>query len=317
MHAMPADQTMRGPLMLAWAWTAALSALDIGWVIALGYSVPGKPLFASVGAGVLLLCVSAIYRYARPDPIISILAEAGAFLVLFTMALATSSYLAFTLNFPLRDEAFAAMDRAVHFDFIAHIAFVAAHPTFAKIINLCYLSSLPQIVVVVLALGATRRHARLRTYLALFALTASSVILVSGLFPSLGTYPFYNVPDDLLPAFTDPRMGLDHVPHILAMRDGSMQRIPLDDMRGLVAFPSFHTALAVITIWALMDIRWLALPAFVLNGLLILGTPTNGSHYLADVIAGAFIAFGALALLTGRRQMAQSPTPAGLAQQPI
>ncbi len=306
----------RNIMAIAWGWTAALGALDAAWMARIGVTAPATQLLLDLFYAALLLGVWAVYRFARPAPILAEIAQAAAFLILFTLAIAIASYLSFTLRRPFRDDAFAAFDAALRFETLGHLAFLVAHPTFARVINLCYLSSMAQIVVVVLALGATQRFDRLRAYLALFALTASAVILASALWPTLGTYPYFHVPDALLPAFVNPRMGWEHVPHILALRDGTMTRIPLDDMRGLVAFPSFHTALAVITMWALFDNRWLAAPILAVNALLILATPSNGSHYLADVIAGAAIAFVALALVTGLERSprlapygAPSPSP--------
>jgi hypothetical protein len=180
-----------------------------------------------------------------------------------------------------------------------HMAFVADRRWLANLLFLTYQTSMMQVALVVVALALTGQTPRLRIYLALFAATATTTIIISAMFPTVGTYEFYSVPDWLLPHFPDPRAGWDQVAPIKALRAGTMRVIPLDDIHGLVSFPSFHTALAIITTWALMRTRFAAQLAFALNLPLILATPTNGSHYLCDILGGAVIAFAALAVFSG------------------
>jgi membrane-associated phospholipid phosphatase len=62
---------------------------------------------------------------------------------------------------------------------------------------------------------------------------------------------------------------------------------------GLISFPSFHTAGALLFVWAAWPIRilrWLLVP---LNILLIVAAVPVGGHYLVDIIGG--VAIGALA----------------------
>ena len=42
-----------------------------------------------------------------------------------------------------------------------------------------------------------------------------------------------------------------HVPTLEALRAGTFRSIPLDNLEGLITFPSFHTAGAIMFIWAL------------------------------------------------------------------
>ena len=59
--------------------------------------------------------------------------------------------------------------------------------------------------------------------------------------------------------------------------------------QGLVSMPSFHTALAVLFTYSLRRIGWLFSIAVPLNVVMILSTPTQGGHYLADVVAGLLL----------------------------
>ena len=74
-----------------------------------------------------------------------------------------------------------------------------------------------------------------------------------------------------------------------ALRNGEMTRISLTQVNGLITFPSFHAALAIILIYASRGVKVL-FPAFlVLNLLMLAATPTVGGHYFIDIIAGACV----------------------------
>lgn len=297
---------MRLAMRCAWALAAAIAVADCLWVPAAGFRVPAMPL---VRIAVILGALGAlwwIYVRLRPEPIVAALAEAAAFLIFFTLVLEIFCYLCITLDRPLYDAAFAAVDRALGFDFQAHLAYLVRRPRLARLLELCYDTSMLQTAIVVVALAITARIARLRAFLALFAFTATAVIGIAAIFPSLGPYPYYGIPDRLLPAFTDPRAGWDSVPQVLALRAGTMRVLPLTDLRGLVAFPSFHTALAFITVWALLPLRRIVVPLFAVNAALIAGAPSNGDHYLCDLLAGALLAMIAIAVVR-RRGLAREP----------
>jgi membrane-associated phospholipid phosphatase len=61
----------------------------------------------------------------------------------------------------------------------------------------------------------------------------------------------------------------------------------------LIAFPSFHVIMAVLSAVALWSVRRARIPAAVLCGLIVCSTVATGWHYVVDVLAG--IVFAALA----------------------
>jgi membrane-associated phospholipid phosphatase len=75
------------------------------------------------------------------------------------------------------------------------------------------------------------------------------------------------------------------------LRDGTLRTISLDNSsEGLVVFPSFHTTLAVLCIFAARPLRILKIPLLALNLLIILSSPAEGAHYFVDIIAGILLA---------------------------
>jgi membrane-associated phospholipid phosphatase len=92
------------------------------------------------------------------------------------------------------------------------------------------------------------------------------------------------------------------------LRNGTLRTINLgDSSQGLVVFPSFHTTLAVLCIFAARPLRILKVPLLALNLLIILSAPFEGAHYFIDIIAGIILAALTISLpgyiLSGMRRL--------------
>ncbi len=74
------------------------------------------------------------------------------------------------------------------------------------------------------------------------------------------------------------------------MRTHAFASIPLDDISGIIAFPSYHAACAVLLTYFLRGIPVLFPAAVVFNLLMVLATPIIGGHYATDVLAGLAVA---------------------------
>ncbi len=72
---------------------------------------------------------------------------------------------------------------------------------------------------------------------------------------------------------------------------------------GMIAFPSFHVAWAVLTTYAALPVRRLFWAVAALNVLVVASTVLLGWHYLVDVPAGLLL--GALSLYAGERTHAR------------
>jgi hypothetical protein len=95
---MPPTLTTRAALNGAWILTGGLYGLDAAWLWFSGMSITTGGLFVALGGGGALLALSQFYTRARPDQKLAGLAEAAAFLMLFTLPLATASYLATAIS---------------------------------------------------------------------------------------------------------------------------------------------------------------------------------------------------------------------------
>jgi membrane-associated phospholipid phosphatase len=82
----------------------------------------------------------------------------------------------------------------------------------------------------------------------------------------------------------------DHVRHLLLLREGKLRVPEIGQLTGIVTFPSFHAAAAMLYLWALWAISWMRAIAVICNVLLLLSTPIDGGHYFIDVVAGVCLA---------------------------
>ena len=58
-------------------------------------------------------------------------------------------------------------------------------------------------------------------------------------------------------------------------------------LAGVATFPSFHTALALMTAAAWRDVPRIRVAMFAWQGLVIISTIPIGGHFVVDLIAGA------------------------------
>nr|WP_208101989.1 phosphatase PAP2 family protein [Burkholderia sp. D-99] len=86
------------------------------------------------------------------------------------------------------------------------------------------------------------------------------------------------------------------------LHSGQLRQFCLPESQGLVSLPSFHVMLALLLAYVVRHVRHVFLASVVLHVVMIVSTPTQGGHYLADVIAG--IVFGVLSIAVVRRRTA-------------
>jgi membrane-associated phospholipid phosphatase len=285
------------PSAALWACLGLVAIADVVAMAAGGFRLVGYGALwiTAVSAGAWSL--GYFYSTARPDERLAALAFAAAYLILFTFSAGTLSYVGTSLNRPLLDSAFAHADAALGLDWMATLVFTDSRPVFGKILRFAYQSSLMQIVAVVIFLSVSGQLIRLRGFLALFTASGLVTIVASIFFPAAGAFVFHNPPAELRDVVGHDA-GIWHIVHFEALRSGAMRAIDPSAIEGLITFPSFHTALAVITTWAFWRTRYLALPVLVLNVVVVASTVPVGGHYFVDIAAGAFIAATCVVAMT-------------------
>ena len=299
------------PSVTLWTALAVIAAADIVLMAVAGFHPAGTAWFAILAVSVAAAGLGYLYSTVRRDERLSALAFAAAYLITYTLAGATLSYLGTSLGLPLLDAHLAHVDAALGFDWLATLQFVDQRPLLGALLRFSYASSMGQVVLALIVLAATRQFVRLSDFLALFTITSLATVLLSSLLPAAGAFVHYDPPSALRDV-VGADAGIWHLKHFTALRSGAMHTIDAAAIEGLVTFPSFHTALAVVTAWAFWRTRYLASAAIGLNAVVIASTVPVGGHYLIDVLAGGAIAVAAIVAISHRRAAARADawTPA-------
>jgi len=223
------------------------------------------------------------------------LARIAAFTVCLGVAAGTYMYLAASAALPLQDARLASVDQALGFDWLGFVGSANSNPAISWALVTAYHSALPQMLALYLLLCFGRYERRLAEFQALLSVTSVAVGALMLLVPAAGACAHFRPPRELFDGFSSDA-GMWHYEMFLRLRAGTE---PLDFMKmeGLVTFPSFHTVLAIVTAYAFRGFRFLALPAVIVNGFVIVSTLPEGGHHLVDVIAGAMIAVAGIALV--------------------
>jgi membrane-associated phospholipid phosphatase len=203
------------------------------------------------------------------------------------------TYAASAVALPYRDAEFSAIDHWLGFDRASYIAAIDSVPGLGTILDLSYVSIQPQTALVPLALLLTRQMPRLQGFVLSLGVSLLITNLVAVFLPAVDAAIYI----DLAPrgaAALAPGV-YTHVHTLEALRSGTMSVVRLDDLEGLITFPSFHTTNAILFVWALWTVRYLRIPVLVLNVLMVASTPTAGSHYFIDVVGGTVVAILAIA----------------------
>ena len=260
-----------------WLGLVVLLAADILLARYVGFRLTASADVLALAAMPLCLATGSRIYSARSAAIASTLYET-ALLVAYAPLAGSLCYLVAALAFPLIDGRLSALDLALGFDWVHWFNFVAAHRWFDIALQVLYETSGIQMVGVLLWLGFRGHSRRLREMIALLVWTSLAMIVLSGLLPAESAWNYYGV-------------GVErayHFEHFSSLRAGTLRELPLYGMTGIITFPSFHTAVAIITVWVVRGLGgfW---PLLALNIGVLLSVPTAGGHYLTDMIAGAFV----------------------------
>jgi membrane-associated phospholipid phosphatase len=206
-----------------------------------------------------------------------------------TALVVISTYLAALPALPLADEHLARLDRTIGFDWIGFVRAVDAWPWLAQGLGLAYKSIAFQLIGIPLLLAALGQPARAYRFVTSYALVGLSASLVSIWFPAVGAFPFYDVAPEHLDNINI-HFGYFFLDQFDAVRNNPQFIFSLNDVAGIVTFPSVHAAVAALCVWGAWSVRYLRYQMLLLNVGMAISAVSHGSHYLVDVPAGIFLA---------------------------
>ncbi|WP_254606455.1 phosphatase PAP2 family protein [Sphingomonas bacterium] len=209
------------------------------------------------------------------------------------------------------DPTLERIDAGLHFHWLDWYLAVAAHPVLQVAGQLAYQSIYVSPAILLGWFAWHRRRADGRAFLAVVWLAAFLTIALFVAMPAEG--PFARLWHGPVPYMPDSALWQPEL--IPALRHHAIHSIDLGQLRGLVSAPSFHTAAAVLyiaTAWPIRQLRW---PLLTLNALMLLSTPVEGTHYLADMLLGALVSAVALTGIAALRAFREASVTRSIAEQ--
>lgn len=280
--------------------TLALWALCAVMVIMRGVSLD-VARYALAGGGATLLYMAGIaYRASGRDLRIGATLICASLFILFTLALSLFNYLLLPHWALTLDDELARIDEVLFgYRWDAFVAWSSGHPLLHEAMRHAYMSTLPQIAVLIALLGLTGRIERMHALMVSIAIAGTATVTFWGFFPSLGPSVMFNLPADL-PATAAPVVGSEYGRAILDLYRYGTTYLSPGEIRGLIAFPSFHIVLAAAAVWYARGVPW-AFPIYLaINVLVVPGVLVHGGHHVVDIPAGV-ATFALAAYIAGLR----------------
>jgi hypothetical protein len=191
------------------------------------------------------------------------------------------SYVCATLNFPILDRALDGFDKTLGFDWLAWYTFVNAHSALKDALTAAY-TSMPLQIIFSIIYFSHREESHRSNELWWTALIAVVITVVaSGIFPAMGSYEYYGV--------VNAKQGI-HLPDLHALRDGTLTILSFERAKGIVTLPSFHTVMTILLTYIYRRQYRILYAVLPLNVLQLAAIPSEGGHYIADMVAGAAVA---------------------------
>ncbi|HZT88934.1 MAG TPA: phosphatase PAP2 family protein [Stellaceae bacterium] len=289
---MRADRWISG---IEWGVVALLVAADVAFAAMTGIPVVNWQrrtlaiaLLVALWPATLLLT-----RLAGRAGDASFLAEIPGKAFAYIAAATICEYYCATSQAPLHDPLLIRLDGLLGVRWTDLYALADAHPGIRDVLSYVYFSlgSETCLVLGIIAVFYPRRARRFTT-----ALIVSSLLTIPflWLFPVAG--PLVAFPDLPASVYSDVvyRLGPEHY---MAMRNHVFSAIDMSNLGGIVSFPSYHAASAVMLAYFLRGVRFLFPAAAAFNAVMIAATPIIGGHYIVDVIAGVLVGAATIAVI--------------------
>jgi membrane-associated phospholipid phosphatase len=310
-----------------WIPIAAMGSVLLLAVTLSGFSLEpvafGSTIAVAVGLALIAYLYASVKAHAA-DPKLTFSLGTIAQVILVTAIVGPLSYVAGASQLPLQDQTFLFIDRAMGLDPEPIARFVDAHPLIARILQTGYGFIKWPLLGIPIILTMTLRLVRLQLFVCALCLALAVTIVISALIPAIGTFYGLHLPAETFGTLNT-QVYEAQLRDIVALRNGSLRNLELFHLAGIVSFPSFHVASAVLYMWALWPVRGFASLSVAMNVLMIAATPVIGAHYMIDVIGGVAVAAGSIILVKrylayalGAGETAQAassfaqPIPAGL-----
>lgn len=253
---------------------------------------------ALLSAALVICCLQGgqyFYTIYRKRPALAALFTTMSQIILFSILGLLLSYMVAARGGPLWDAELTRWDKGLGLDWLAYLHWINARPLLGSLYHWSYVSLIPQLVILLMALAITGKERLLRRIACAAILSGLLSVLVSGYFPAASNFVYLNLQPQDFPNLR-PAAAYIHYADFTALRDGALTTLDVRTMQGIITFPSYHAALGAIFIWGFGKLGPWGWPGAFWALLMLAATPVDGAHYFVDVIAGIALALACVAL---------------------
>lgn len=262
--------------------TALLLYKDNATFDAPGYLITLLAALATIAGGLY-------YRISgRSEPIASALICTSAFIVM-TAAISLFNYLLLPLKYGTFDHVLVQWDAMFGYHWPSVMAWAAEHPLISDILGMAYMTSMVQLALLVIILGMTARTYDMHLLLVSVTITAAISICFWGIFPTLGPTTVFELPDEVW-ASVEPLVNKGYGAYLNQLTVTGPGFLTPAEVRGLIAFPSYHAVMAFVAMYAARNVKILGPALLALNLLILPSIFIHGGHHFVDLPAG-FVTF--------------------------
>jgi membrane-associated phospholipid phosphatase len=294
---MPADRTADALSLCTWALIGALGILSALLLAGTRFSLLPGAFNSALGCTAAFAGFALLLRLRGWVRVAIATSGAAQLFALMILVPLVSVILAGT-NLPLADGSLEGLDRLFGADALAVARVQMEHPVWMAAMNHTYASLLWQPLALVL-IGSIFNPNHLARFVFAWTLSLCICLAVFPFVPALGFYLHHAVDPAAAQSVQVPA-AWRHAEILLPARSGALRELGWEQINGIITFPSFHAAAAVLLGWGILFapriVRW---PMLALNALMLVSTVVIGGHYLVDVLAGCAVA--GLAILAAKR----------------
>jgi membrane-associated phospholipid phosphatase len=208
------------------------------------------------------------------------------------------------LSGPYTDDLLSGMDAMLGFDWARFSQWLTRHQALLRSIRYAYASFEWQPLFIVPLLAIYRLEVRMWT----FALACSAALAVTSVifafFPAEGAFRHSGLSGSTFLGLSG-KTSWYFATVVHLVKDQGVRWLDQHLVAGIVSFPSYHTAVALINAWATWPMRRMRWPFLLVNVAMVLAAIGFGAHYLVDIIAGAMV--GGLAIWVARAVLLRRP----------
>ncbi len=285
----------RPELLAAWL-IGGVVVLDVLLLALRGSSLAAAAFAGNIAVALVMFALALGYRTIGRAAEIATTLIACSFFILFSNAGAVLNNLLIAPGSQTIDPLLFRADAALGFDWRAFAIALSDYPALCRVLSWTYQSSLVQMAVVLIWLGFTGSRVNLHRFLLVGMIASCVTMAFWTLAPSFGPSPYID-----LPAAVDARIGrvvdAGYGDRLLALAaNGAPPVIGQEHLMGLIAFPSMHTVMALMTTLFARGTR-LFWPLVLINLLMIPAILLQGGHHVVDVLGGTALFFAVQALV--------------------